>query len=120
MERRKALEDEIVDKEREMAVLTQRWNAEKSVLEGVKGAKEKLETARHDLQTAEVCAYSAYSLASVHLAYSPSPPPNTYAFRQHTRNSLCVPRACDCIESAHGCCGARIAPYLIIPAVVMP
>lgn len=53
VERRKALEDEIVDKEREMAVLTQRWNAEKSVLEGVKGAKEKLETARHDLQTAE-------------------------------------------------------------------
>ena len=73
VERRKALEDEITDKEREMAVLTQRWNAEKGVLEGVKGAKEKLETARHDLQTAEVCM----CLLSILSCVTPSPPPHT-------------------------------------------
>lgn len=116
MERRKALEDEIVDKEREMAVLTQRWNAEKSVLEGVKGAKEKLETARHDLQTAEVCM----CLLSILPCVTSSPPPHTYTFPQHTRDSSCVPRVCDCMESAHGVCGVRIASHPIIPAVVVP
>lgn len=111
MERRKALEDEIVDKEREMAVLTQRWNAEKSVLEGVKGAKEKLETARHDLQTAEVCAYSAYSLASVQ--HTPPRLHQTHTHSDSTHETACV---------YHGCviCDARIASHPIIPAVVVP
>ena len=56
VERRKALEAEIEAKEKEMATLTVKWNAEKDALSEVKGAKERLESARRDLSLAEARA----------------------------------------------------------------
>ena len=53
VERRKALEAEIVEKEREMAALTEKWNAEKKKLGATKNAKERLEAARRELEIAE-------------------------------------------------------------------
>jgi ATP-dependent Clp protease ATP-binding subunit ClpB len=54
VERRKALEAEIGEKETEMKVLMDKWMAEKAALGDIKGAKEKLEVAKHDLLLAEV------------------------------------------------------------------
>ena len=54
VERRKALEAEIEHKEAEMGALMDKWKAEKAALEDIKGAKEKLETAKRDLLLAEV------------------------------------------------------------------
>ncbi len=56
VDRRRALEEEIADKEKEMAALNDRWAAEKAALAGVKGAKERLEASRRDLEAAQVCS----------------------------------------------------------------
>jgi len=53
VDRRKALEAEIAEKEKEMAELTERWKAEKDKLATSKGAKERLEAARRELEQAE-------------------------------------------------------------------
>jgi hypothetical protein len=54
VERRKALEAEISEKEAEMAKLTERWQKEKDKLAATKTAKERLESARRELEIAEV------------------------------------------------------------------
>jgi ATP-dependent Clp protease ATP-binding subunit ClpB len=52
--RRGALEAEIAEKERELGALMEKWNAEKKALQEAKAAKERLEAARRELESAEV------------------------------------------------------------------
>lgn len=48
------MEAEIHEKEAEMAKLTERWNNEKEKIAAMKGAKARLESARRELELAEV------------------------------------------------------------------